>query len=743
MHLDSLQKKLTALGLGFGLVPLAALGALSLHQGSDSLRRATDAAQQALQAATFARLTALRDSLGGALGGYAASVDTAVRTLADAPSTADALQRFTAAFASLAAAHAADTSQVAAGREALAGYYREQFGAEYARQNPGARCPASDWLPRLEPAGVLLQHTFVQQNPHALGKKHQLDRPAGDDSAYAVAHAAVHPKLRALLERAGFYDVFLVDRDGNVVYSVFKELDFATNLRRGAHADSDLAKTCLSALEAPRDTMCASDITRYAPSYAAPAAFAAAPVFAGETRLGCVCVQLPLDQISKVMSQRGGLGQTGEAYLVGKDHLMRSDAFRDRTRTVIASFARPDDGRVTTAAIDAALRGEATAGVGGNYAAREVLGAYGPVPFLGNTWALCIEQERDEATAAAASLAADGDAQQRRFLLLLLGFGAGIAGLVGWLSWGFARSMARPAAASADVLRAVAGGDLRGRITVRSSDEIGAIGHSLNTALDALGTTLSTAHATSAQIDTAAGDLQATSLSLAHAATTAAASLEEMRASVQEIESMSAGCSSKSADANIEANAALVHVEVGRGETENMTAAIQQAQAAATDVRRILGTIDDIAFQTNLLALNAAVEAARAGDAGKGFAVVAEEVRALAQRAAAAARETGQLVQRSHDSTHRSATAATNVHEAFQAIQASSVRVTGLIGEVLDLIQRQNTAVAAVAKAMVQIDDMTQTNASAAEELSAAVTSSREHSQQLAGALARFQLHHG
>ena len=741
MKKPSLQAKLVLFSIVCGVLPVTALAILALVQGSALLQEATATAEQGFSKDTDSRLGALRDCMRQALEEYSRSIDNDVSLLAGSPQTALALQQLTTAYAGHAAEVQADEGRVAALRGELGQYYTGQFGAEYGRQNAGAASPSDPWLARLDANAVALQYTYVQANQNPLGKKHLLDHLDGDSSTYGRLHRELQPWFRQLVERIGYYDVFLINTDGTVIYTVFKELDFATSLTQGAHAQTGLAEAVKAAMAAPRGTVRVTDFRRYPASYEAPAAFAASPVFAGDTLVGAIAVQLPLDRITRVMSQRAGLGETGEAFLVGADGLMRSDSHQDKEhRTVQASFKDAAKGTVSTDATKRAGQGENAVAHYLNYAEKAVIGAFSPVEFFGHRWTVCLEQQTSEALATATAIREAGANRQANYVWLLsilwtlIGCGVATAGL--WL----ARRLAKPAREGADLLAAVAQGDLSGRTKVTSHDEIGRMGESLNTALDNLGTSIAVAQTCVVQIDTTTTDLRQTSKSLADGASHTAASLQEMRATITEIADLSSTCATKAHDANELSQAAQAAVTSGQLETERMATAMREAQAAATAVAKILTTIDGIAFQTNLLALNAAVEAARAGEAGKGFAVVAEEVRGLAQRSAAAARETAGCIQRSTERTNVGAEAAKLVAESFASILHSTVKAAALINDVQTTIKSENEHLNIVSSVAAKIDTMTQCNASAAEELSAAVAMSQEQTTALREALGRFKV---
>jgi methyl-accepting chemotaxis protein len=147
-----------------------------------------------------------------------------------------------------------------------------------------------------------------------------------------------------------------------------------------------------------------------------------------------------------------------------------------------------------------------------------------------------------------------------------------------------------------------------------------------------------------------------------------------------------------------------------------MTTAVTDIESAAEQTAAIIRIINDIAFQTNLLALNAAVEAARAGEAGKGFAVVAEEVRNLALRSSEAAHNTSALIDKSVQSARRGSEIAQQVSAGLASINSSTTTVGAIISDIALATREQSSGIARIATAMTQIDQLTQQNATVAEE---------------------------
>jgi methyl-accepting chemotaxis protein len=218
-----------------------------------------------------------------------------------------------------------------------------------------------------------------------------------------------------------------------------------------------------------------------------------------------------------------------------------------------------------------------------------------------------------------------------------------------------------------------------------------------------------------ARVNVEAGNVTVTTKSVADGSCAQAASVEETSASSEEISSMAAGnCERlrKAAELVVSSQNRMGTVELSLAD---MVRAMEEINEQSVRITKIIKVIDDIAFQTNVLALNAAVEAARAGEAGMGFAVVADEVRNLAQRCANAARETGELIAGSTAKATEGKASVDHVAVAIRAVAGEAGQVRILVEEVHKGSQEQSAGMTQIAKAMTQIDHVTQATAASAE----------------------------
>ncbi|MDP0499343.1 MAG: methyl-accepting chemotaxis protein [Verrucomicrobiota bacterium JB022] len=224
----------------------------------------------------------------------------------------------------------------------------------------------------------------------------------------------------------------------------------------------------------------------------------------------------------------------------------------------------------------------------------------------------------------------------------------------------------------------------------------------------------------SSQVSSAANQVSAASQSLAEGSSEQAASLEETSASLEEINGQAQRNGERADTARTYAEEARTATEQGNYQMEQMVGAMTDIKKASDNIAVIVKTIDEIAFQTNLLALNAAVEAARAGEAGAGFAVVAEEVRALARRAASAAQETTEKIEDTIAKSSNGVALSGKVADGLRVIIDKTSRVNDLVLEISGSSREQSQGISQITIAVTQMDKVTQSNASNAEETASA-----------------------
>ncbi|HTR68545.1 MAG TPA: methyl-accepting chemotaxis protein [Terriglobales bacterium] len=303
-----------------------------------------------------------------------------------------------------------------------------------------------------------------------------------------------------------------------------------------------------------------------------------------------------------------------------------------------------------------------------------------------------------------------------------------------------AQLIARPLLATVGVLEKVAEGDLTASLEIQTRDEVGKMADALKRATESMRGALSEVRKSAESMAGAAAELASASQELATGAQEQAASLEETTATMEEITSSVKQNADNAKQASQVASASRDTAEHGGAVVSEAVAAMTEINASSKSIVEIITTIDEIAFQTNLLALNAAVEAARAGEQGRGFAVVATEVRNLAQRSATSAKEIKHLIQDSVRKVENGSGLVNKSGDTLREIVGSVKKVTDIVGEIAAASREQSTGIDQVSKAMMQMDQVTQTNSSQTEELSATAQSLSEHARQLQGLVAKFRV---
>ena len=342
-------------------------------------------------------------------------------------------------------------------------------------------------------------------------------------------------------------------------------------------------------------------------------------------------------------------------------------------------------------------------------------------------------QGMEQFTAEAADIA-------RGATVLMLGIGVLATVLAGAIAVLLTRSITRPVGEAVRVAQTVAAGDLTSRIDVHSDDQTGQLMRALKTMNESLSRVVGGVRSSTDTIAMASSQIAAGNQDLSSRTEEQASSLEQTAAAMEEL----TGTVKQNADNARQANQlAVLASEVavrGGAVVGQVVQTMDSIHASSRKVANIIGVIDGIAFQTNILALNAAVEAARAGDQGRGFAVVAAEVRNLAQRSAAAAKEIKGLIDESVQKVGEGSELVGEAGRTMQEIVGSVRRVTDIMGEISAASHEQTTGIEQISHAIGQMDQVTQQNAALVEEAASAAQSMQEQAASLVQSVSLFRL---
>ncbi|MBV9731634.1 MAG: HAMP domain-containing protein, partial [Verrucomicrobia bacterium] len=477
----SIRSKIILILLLTGLTCLAAGAIIGYLAGEAALTQSVEG-----------RLTTLREIKRLRVEAYVRNELRFTTAVATSAETVEATKAFIAAFREMRAEIQTDPSAMQADKAVLETWYNQDLIPRLDKI-AGSHMPVEGLMPA-DPVARRLQADYIARNPNPVGEKSKLLAAPGG-SSYDTVHARYHPVLKRVADTVGFYDINLLDAaTGDVVYTVVKETDFASNMYHGAFTQSGFARAVQRALD-PRNggKAVVEDYTAYTPSAFAPQMFAAVPIIADGQTIGVFVAQVDILTLNNLLTDNNGWrstgqGETGEVLLVGEDRLLRSQSrFLIENPDKFVTQAEADGLPAATAnqiralgttilympsrseAVEESFRNRTGLTWYKDYRGVAVIASYGPVETSGLRWAITAKQDVAEAFAPAIRL--------KRDLLITAAVAAIVLTFLALVCAGmFMRPLRRVVAG----MQSIAGGAAAVPIEIRGNDEFADLARGFN-----------------------------------------------------------------------------------------------------------------------------------------------------------------------------------------------------------------------------------------------------------------------